>query len=101
MLTVSLAHAEVHLSELTDKIENGEEVVVTRCGRPAARRGSIEPPRQPIDFKAMGAYTLSDRGTWLSFGKTGGGLSLGISLRRSLPAGRRRPSARPWSPACR
>ena len=35
-----------------------------------------QPRRQPIDFKAMGAYTLSDRGTWLSFGKTGGGLTV-------------------------
>jgi prevent-host-death family protein len=76
MLTVSLAHAEAHLSELTDKIENGEEVVITRRGRPAARLGPIEPRRRPIDVKAMGAYTLSSRGTWLSFGKTGGGLTV-------------------------
>jgi len=76
MLTVSLAHTEARLSELTDKIENGEEVVITRRGRPAARLGPIEPRRQPIDVKAMGAYTLSNRGTWLSFGKTGGGLTV-------------------------
>ena len=76
MLTVSLAHTEARLSELTDKIENGEEVVITHRGRPAARLGPIEPRRQPIDVKAMGAYTLSNRGTWLSFGKTGGGLTV-------------------------
>jgi prevent-host-death family protein len=53
MLTVNLAHAKAHLSELIDKIENGEEVVITRRGQPAARLGSIERPKQPIDFKAL------------------------------------------------
>jgi prevent-host-death family protein len=53
MLTVNLAHAKAHLSEQIDKIENGEEVVITRRGRPAARLGPIEPPKQPIDFKAL------------------------------------------------
>jgi prevent-host-death family protein len=53
MLTVNLAHAKAHLSELIDKIEQGEEVVITRRGRPAARLGPVEKPRQPIDFKAL------------------------------------------------
>jgi prevent-host-death family protein len=53
MLTVDLAHAKAHLSELIDKIEQGEEVVITRRGRPAARLGPIEQPRQPIDFEAL------------------------------------------------
>jgi hypothetical protein len=33
MPTVNLAHAKAHPSELIDKIENGEEVVITRRGR--------------------------------------------------------------------
>jgi prevent-host-death family protein len=53
MLTVNLAHAKAHLSELIDKIEQGEEIVITRRGRPAARLGPVERPRQPIDFKAL------------------------------------------------
>ena len=53
MLTVNLAHAKAHPSELIDKIENGEEVVITRRGRPAARLGPIERPMQPIDFRAL------------------------------------------------
>ena len=33
MFTVNLAHAKAHLSELLDKVEAGEEVVITRHGR--------------------------------------------------------------------
>ena len=29
MLTVNLAHAKAHLSELLDKVEAGEEVIIT------------------------------------------------------------------------
>ena len=36
MLTVNLAHAKAHLSELLDKVEAGEEVVITRHGKPVA-----------------------------------------------------------------
>ena len=44
MLTVNLAQAKAHLSELLDKVESGEDVVITRHGRavahilPAVRR---------------------------------------------------------------
>jgi prevent-host-death family protein len=36
MLTVSLAQAKARLSELLDKVESGEEVTITRHGRPVA-----------------------------------------------------------------
>ena len=48
MLTVNLAHAKAHLSELLDKVEAGEEVVITRHGRPAARLHSISRPIRPL-----------------------------------------------------
>jgi antitoxin (DNA-binding transcriptional repressor) of toxin-antitoxin stability system len=38
MLTVNLRHAEVQLSEPIDKIENGEEVVITGGGRRTTRQ---------------------------------------------------------------
>ena len=53
MTTVNLAHAKAHLSELIDQVEAGEEIVITRRGRPAARLGPVEPPKRPIDFKAL------------------------------------------------
>ena len=43
MLTVNLRHAEVQLSEPIDKIENGEEVVITKHGHPVARMFPYRP----------------------------------------------------------
>jgi prevent-host-death family protein len=53
MVTVNLTHAKAHLSELIDKVESGETVVITRRGRPVARIGPIEPPKKPIDFQSL------------------------------------------------
>jgi len=44
MLTVTLAEAKTRLSELVDKVEAGEDVVITRHGRPAARIAAVKPP---------------------------------------------------------
>jgi len=46
VLTVNLAHAKAHLSELLDKVEAGEEVVITRHGRPSARLEAVSPPKR-------------------------------------------------------
>jgi prevent-host-death family protein len=48
MLTVNLAEAKAHLSELLDKVETGEEVVITRHGRPVAHLSAVTKPKQPI-----------------------------------------------------
>ena len=48
MLTVNLAHAKAHLSELLDKVEAGEEVVITRHGRAAARLQPVLRPKRPL-----------------------------------------------------
>ena len=53
MITVNLAHAKAHLSELIDRIEGGEAVVITRRGRPVARIGPVEPPKRPVDFQSL------------------------------------------------
>ena len=37
MYAMSLAQAKAHLSELLNAVESGEEVVITRHGRPVAR----------------------------------------------------------------
>lgn len=37
MHAMSLAQAKAHLSELLNTVESGEEVVITRHGRPVAR----------------------------------------------------------------
>ena len=67
MDAISLAEAKAHLSELIDRVEAGEEICITRRGKPVARitrRGKpvaqIVPantPRKPVDLKALQALT--------------------------------------------
>jgi prevent-host-death family protein len=56
MVTVNLAQAKAHLSELLDKVEAGEEVVVTRYGRPVARILAATSPKQPIPLEELAAF---------------------------------------------
>lgn len=56
MLTVTLVEAKTRLSELLDKVAAGEEVVITRHGRPAARIAAVSQPKQPVpDLSAFRA----------------------------------------------
>jgi prevent-host-death family protein len=48
MSTVTLAEAKTHLSRLLDRVEAGEEVVITRRGQPIARISPVEKPKHPI-----------------------------------------------------
>jgi prevent-host-death family protein len=48
MVTVNLAQAKASLSELLDKVEGGEDIVITRHGRPVAHLSAISPPKQPL-----------------------------------------------------
>jgi prevent-host-death family protein len=48
VVTVSLAKAKAHLSELLDTVERGEDIVITRHGRPVAHLSAISPPKQPV-----------------------------------------------------
>ena len=57
MDTVSLADAKAHLSELLDRVAGGEEVRITRRGKPVARLVPDPPPRKPIDVDVLRAHT--------------------------------------------
>jgi len=48
MVTVTLVEAKARLSELLDKVAAGEEIVITRHGRPAARIAAVVPPKEPF-----------------------------------------------------
>ena len=48
MVTVTLVEAKAHLSELLAKVESGEEVVITRHGRPVAHLSPVSRPKQPV-----------------------------------------------------
>ena len=48
METISAADTKAHLSELLARIEGGEEVVITRRGKPVARLSPVQQPRKAI-----------------------------------------------------
>ena len=53
MSSVNLAVAKAHLSELINKVEAGEEVVITRHGRPVARVIPATPVKQPVPLERL------------------------------------------------
>lgn len=44
MITIGTFEAKNRLSELLDKVEQGEEVVITRHGKPVARLAPVHQP---------------------------------------------------------
>ncbi|MBI1864961.1 MAG: type II toxin-antitoxin system prevent-host-death family antitoxin [Nitrospirae bacterium] len=48
MRTVSVAEAKVHLSEILNQVETGQEVVITRRGRPVARLATVRKAFKPL-----------------------------------------------------
>jgi antitoxin (DNA-binding transcriptional repressor) of toxin-antitoxin stability system len=44
------------LSELLDKVESGEEVTITRDGRPVAHIRLAVPPKKPLRFEKLAAF---------------------------------------------
>ncbi|OHC75129.1 MAG: prevent-host-death protein [Rhodospirillales bacterium RIFCSPLOWO2_12_FULL_58_28] len=56
MVTINLAQAKAHLSELLDKVGAGEEVVITRHGRPVARISPAARPKQPLRLQELAEF---------------------------------------------
>jgi prevent-host-death family protein len=48
MVTVTVVEAKTRLSELLDKVEAGEQVVITRHGKPVAQVSAVKPAKQPV-----------------------------------------------------
>jgi len=53
MHAMNLAQAKAHLSELLNTVEAGEEVVITRHGRPIARVVPATPLRQVLPMQRL------------------------------------------------
>lgn len=53
MSAVNLAVAKAQLSELINRVEAGEEVVITRHGRPVARVVPATPLKQPVPLRRL------------------------------------------------
>jgi len=56
MLTVNLAQAKAHLSELLDKVELGEEIVITRHGKAVAHIRPASLPKKPLPLEKLAAF---------------------------------------------
>ena len=56
MITINLVQAKAHLSELLDKVEAGEEVIITRHGRAVAHIHAVARPRQPLRVDDLAAF---------------------------------------------
>jgi len=59
MSTCTVAEAKAHLSELLARVENGEELVITRRGRPVAQLSPVRPVKRPPDWQAIRAFRES------------------------------------------
>jgi len=59
MVTVSLTEAKARLSELLDKVEAGEEVVITRRGRAVANISPMAPPRRTLPLAELADFRAS------------------------------------------
>jgi prevent-host-death family protein len=55
MDAVNLSDAKARLSELVERAEGGEEVTITRRGKPVARIVAIDKPRKSLDIEALRA----------------------------------------------
>lgn len=53
MTEVSVAEAKARLSELLDRVERGEELVITRRGKPVAKLSGVKRKLEPIDWEEI------------------------------------------------
>lgn len=56
MVTVNLAHAKAHLSELLDKVEAGEDVLITRRGRAVAHISPVARLKTQLRLKDLAEF---------------------------------------------
>lgn len=59
MAAVTLADAKAHLSELVDRVEAGDEIDITRRGKPIARLVAAVGSRKPIDVDELRVLTAA------------------------------------------
>lgn len=57
MRNVSIADAKAHLSELVEQAEAGEDVCLTRRGKPVARLTTANRKGKPIDVERLRRLT--------------------------------------------
>lgn len=55
--TVSVAEAKARLSELVTAAQGGDDVVITKRGKPVAQLVGMRPPRRPINLQWLRSRT--------------------------------------------
>jgi prevent-host-death family protein len=53
MATVNIFQAKTQISKLVDMAERGEDVIIARNGKPAARLTQLKPEKKPVVFGLM------------------------------------------------
>ena len=56
MVTVNLAQAKARLSELLDKVEAGQEVLITRRGKAVAHLTPAIRPKKPLSLRDLARF---------------------------------------------
>ena len=51
--SVGVAQAKARLSEILSRVESGEEIVITRRGKPVARLCPERKPKKALDLRAI------------------------------------------------
>lgn len=60
MVEVSVHEAKTHLSRLLRRVASGEEVVISRSGKPVARLVAIGPPKRRELGRDRGLFVVPD-----------------------------------------
>jgi len=53
MKPINIHEAKTHLSRLVERVQAGEEIVIAKAGRPAARLVPIEEDRKPVKIGGL------------------------------------------------
>lgn len=53
MKSVNIHEAKTHLSRLIERVEAGEEIIIAKAGRPAARLVPLEGKRKPVKIGGL------------------------------------------------
>ena len=55
MKPINIHEAKTHLSRLVERVQAGEEIVIAKAGKPAARLVPIEGARKPVKIGGLKA----------------------------------------------
>lgn len=60
MKSVNIHEAKTHLSRLVERVQAGEEIIIAKAGRPAARLVPVEGARKPVKIGGLKPRPVPD-----------------------------------------